>query len=91
MLGVNVEKEPQAARKFRDRHSLTYPVLIDGESRAYQQFRQGHFVETFLPADVVATPFNVILDRRGQVRYRDMGFSRETIRQKIEELLNTGS
>jgi peroxiredoxin len=90
VLGVNVEDEPEAARTFRDRHSLSYPMLVDREARAYRQFRRGHFVDAIVPEDVVATPFTVVLDREGRVRYRQMGFSRDDVRRTIEELLDAG-
>ena len=90
VLGVNVEDEPAAARRFRNRHSLTYPMLVDRGSRAYRQFRRGHVVGAFIPEDMVATPFTVVVDRQGRVRYRQIGFNAEDVRRRVEELLGSG-
>ncbi len=88
MIGVNEDDDPALGRRFRDRYALKYPMLRDPKSAAYRQFRRGHIVESFLPPGLVATPFHVILDRSGVVRYRALGFDQDKIRQTIEELLD---
>ncbi len=82
-----LDKERRDAAAFRKRHSLSYPVLFDPEAKIYQAFRRGHIVDAFLPGDLVATPFNVVLDRQGIVRYRAMGFEDAAIRKLVDELL----
>lgn len=87
MVAIHVKEGPKAAQKFRDRHALTYPVLADRQGETYFQFRRGDVVDSFLPADTVATPYHAVLDRQGVVRYRGMGFNDAEIRRVIEGLL----
>ena len=87
VIGVNVEDEAARARRFRERHSLSYPVLLDVAGKAYYPFRRGDLADALVPADFVATPFNLVIDRQGVVRYRGLGFEEAKIRALIEELL----
>ena len=90
MVGINVE-EPEPARAFRSRNSLTYPVLSDPDAKAYWPFRRGDILSALIPIDAVATPYNVIVDRKGVVRYRGFSFDEDKIRGLVEELLAAGA
>lgn len=78
VLGVNAaERGPQAqlARQFRDKHKLTYPVLVDVGDKVAAQY------------GVMAFPTNVIIDQKGVVRVVEAGFNAAALEQTIKTLL----
>jgi len=86
-VGINLDEQREEAQQFRQRHLLSYPVLLDRGHKLYRDLRRGDLVDALIPADVVATPYHVILDRQGVVRHRGMLFNEETFRRIIEKLL----
>lgn len=71
------ERGPQAqlARKFRDQHKLTYPVLLDVGDKVAQTY------------GVMAFPTNVVIDQKGVVRLIEAGFNPTAMEQTITTLL----
>lgn len=77
ILGMT-EDEPENARHFIQEQPLLYPVLIGLDAILDLQTRYG---ETRLP-------YSVIIDRRGQVRYREAGVLTEAEwRERLNPLL----
>lgn len=78
ILAVNVDKDPQKARAFLDRHPVGYPSVSDPE---------GKLPETYgLPT----MPSSYLIDRKGVVRYVHAGFRSkdiDEIRARIREVL----
>ncbi len=78
LFGVNVEQNPDAAKKFLDTVGVSFPILYDSEttvSRAY---------------NVNAMPTTVMVDRDGKVRYVNRGYrpgDEEKYRDQIRELI----
>jgi peroxiredoxin len=78
LLGVNTgERGPQTqlARQFRDRHKLTYPVLLDTGDQIMQKYA------------VMAFPTNVVIDRKGVIRLVEAGFNPTRLEETINGLL----
>ncbi len=62
VIGINVGgmDSVQAVNDYRQRHGITYPLLID---------RTGQVADAY---DIVAIPTVILLDLQGQVRFRDV-------------------
>ena len=77
VLGINTGEQAQQARQFRDKHRLTYPILLDNGGQVSQKY------------GVSGIPQNVVIDRRGIVRLVEVGFDPGTTRigQTIDSLL----
>ena len=80
LIGVNVEPDSNAANNWLKQTPVTFPVLYDRESKVSQAFA------------VSGMPTTVIIDRKGNVRYRhvsykpgDEGEYLNTIRAMIRE------
>jgi len=65
----------EAAARFQAQHGLTYPLLVDRDDSVQKAY------------GVQAFPTNVIIDRRGYVRYAGAGFDREGIDRALGELV----
>ena len=80
VLGIDArEHAPLAeqtakARQFRDKHDLTYPILVDAGDQVVEQYR------------VFGFPTSVIIDRQGVVHEVEAGAD-PTLPQKIAALL----
>ena len=77
MIGVNTGErsdQNEAAARFRDRHGLTYPILLDVGDKIAELY------------GLEAYPTNVIIDGTGVVRYIDAGFDEEAVRKLIDRL-----
>lgn len=76
----NGEKGPvEKAKVFRDRHNLTYPIVVDGD---------GSFRKRFAPQGV---PLNVLIDEEGEIvhlktGYDTTGMTLATLQEKLEKL-----
>ena len=73
MLAVNFQHE-QLAQQFRDRHSLTFPVLVDMDNTLLRQYGKG-------------LPYNVLIDRKGNIRYSKGGMYGEDFVTLVEQCL----
>jgi hypothetical protein len=80
VAGVETDGSAGHGREFADRHGLTYPILLDNAT-ARRALRGGGFFSSS------AVPFNVVLDRRGAVRYRGAGFDPDSMGALVEKLL----
>jgi hypothetical protein len=68
--------DPMAAgRRWKQKHRLTHPVWVDEDDSAGDAF------------GVRAFPTNVIIDRKGVVRYVDSGFDSKTVDRWIRGLI----
>lgn len=61
IIGINVGglDSVEAVSDYRQRHGITYPLLIDRANQVAEAY------------DIVAIPTVILLDRQGQVRFRD--------------------
>lgn len=78
ILGVNVEEDPEAARKLLKDIPVTFPVLLDDESIVSELYQ------------VEAMPTTILLDRDGNIRYLHHGYKpgyEEHYRREIVELI----
>jgi peroxiredoxin len=81
VLAVNVDRDPEQARRFLARLDVGYPSASDPEGRIPEQFG----IETM--------PTSFLIDRQGVIRYVHDGFRRgdiEPLRARIAELLAAG-
>ena len=78
VLAVNVDREPEAARRFLAKSPIGYPSATDPEGRIPKSFG----LETM--------PTSYLIDRDGVIRYVHRGFQRgdtEKLRARIAELV----
>jgi peroxiredoxin len=78
VIGVDTGESGSAAEtaaRFQSQHQLSYPILVDQTNGA----RQAYGVHAF--------PTNVIIDRRGIIRYAHAGFDPEGISRTLGELV----
>ncbi len=80
ILGVNVENDPEAARKLLRDIPVSFPILFDDNSTVSRLY------------DVDAMPTTVMVDRDGNLRYLHRGYKpgyedhyKEQIRELIRE------
>jgi peroxiredoxin len=81
VLAVNVDDDPDKARKFLSRISVNYPSATDPAGRIPEIFG----VETM--------PTSFIIDRNGVVRHVQNGFHKselDSLRSRIQELVGAG-
>ncbi len=81
LLVIPLEASTQTSRQFRERHKLTFPVLVDDRGRGALQFSYGQFV---------AAPSHAVIDQKGTIRYFGLGFEGDAIDQTIQQLLRAG-
>jgi len=78
VLGVNVEENPQQARKLLKDMPVSFPVLFDDSSVVSKQY------------DVIAMPSTVLVDRNGNMRYLHKGYKpglEEVYLEQVRELI----
>jgi len=78
VVGINIWEEENAAksaREFKEKHKLTYPILLDTEAKYAEKF------------SVEGVPTNVIIDKEGKVVYLQAGFDKEGLECKLKEVL----
>ena len=78
VVAVNTAEESDPvtkAREFKQRHGLTYPILIDADGAA----RKAYAVYGF--------PTNALIDREGKIRYVGAGFDAAGLGQALQELM----
>ncbi|WP_347332699.1 TlpA family protein disulfide reductase [Marinimicrobium locisalis] len=78
LFGVNVEQDPEAAKKFLENVGVSFPILYDPESDVSRTYQ------------VSAMPTTVMVDRDGEVRYVNRGYKEgdeEKYRKQIRELI----
>lgn len=63
------------AQAFQKRHQLTYPILVDPKGETMNAYR------------LQGTPFNVLIDRAGRIRYLEAGFNPAALDRALRELL----
>lgn len=76
ILAISVDEDRRAVEAFRRRHELSFPIVVDADGEAAALFGPP------------AMPTAYLIDRRGQVRYRHVGFS-DRDKQAFEEKLQT--
>jgi peroxiredoxin len=62
----------QQAKAFAQEHHLSFPVLVDAKNQVAAKY------------GVNAVPTNLVLDKKGAIRYRGEGFDPQGIKQALE-------
>jgi peroxiredoxin len=78
VLAINVDKDPEKARRFLEKRPVGYPSVSDPK---------GRLPETF---GLATMPTSYLIDRRGVVRYVHQGFRDgdiDGIRERVRALL----
>ena len=78
ILAVNLGEDPKAIAQFTQEHALNFPVLLDQQGEAVQEWK------------VMAYPSSYIVDKQGQIRYALFGaidWQGEDSFQKLQKLL----
>jgi len=77
IVAVNVGQSAAAARAYAKRVGISYPVVLDGESRTAKQY------------GVLGLPRTFFLDRKGLIKYKLLGeASAETLKKLALNTLN---
>jgi peroxiredoxin len=82
ILAVNVDQDPQKARKFLERTKVGYPSATDP---------RGSIPTTF---GIETMPTSFLIDRGGVIRYVHHGFRKgdtAPLRERIAQLIGTGA
>jgi peroxiredoxin len=77
VIGLNTaepDHPADRARRFRDGHKLTFPILVDADGKARATL------------GVTAFPTNLVIDGEGNVRYFEPGFNQGAIDRVLREL-----
>jgi cytochrome c biogenesis protein CcmG, thiol:disulfide interchange protein DsbE len=64
------------ARAFKEKHHLTYPILMDTDGKVRELF------------GVPGYPTNILIDREGKVRAVVLGFDRGEIDKTLQEMMS---
>lgn len=78
VVAINTAEESDPvtkARAFKQRHGLTYPILIDADGTVRKAFA------------VYGFPTNALIDGEGKIRYIGAGFDPAGLDQALRELL----
>jgi peroxiredoxin len=81
IVGVNTGErgqQAQLARQFRDKHALTYPILLDAGDQVSQKY------------GITAFPTNIVIDRKGVVRSVEIGFNPDGLSATLDQLIGKG-
>lgn len=62
LLGVNVEEDPDKARKLLEANSFSFPILFDSKNEVSKLY------------NLVAMPSTVMVDRKGKIRFTHAGY-----------------
>jgi len=74
-IAVNVDRNASAGRRFMERLKLKLPVAFDPENKALAQY------------DVASMPTSYIVDRKGTVKFRKVGFNKRDGLTQLENAL----
>lgn len=78
VIGINVDEDLEAARKFAADFDIEFPLVRDEDRSVSKLYR------------VAGYPSHYVLDRRGKVRYSALGFTETdtlAVTQEVETLL----
>ena len=75
VVAIDEGEDPELVKKFRDKHGVSYPVLLDPDHSVFPKLAGK------------ASPWNIIVDGQGVVRYSAPGFSPGLLKSKLNETL----
>lgn len=79
VLGVDLQEDLGTVKLFGVNNGLTFPLAIDATGEVFRNYAGGD--------KVANVPFNVIIDKNGNIRYSQTGYSEGQMIQLIESLL----
>ena len=82
VLGINLDEDPEDAKRFLEKYPAEFSVAFDASGRCPQDF------------GVQAMPSSYLVDRKGTIRHVHLGFRRgesEELRGLVEQLLAESS
>lgn len=78
VIGVNVDEDPEAARRYARELGLEFPLVLDTDRSVSKLYR------------VAGYPSHYLVDRRGKVRFSALGFTEAdalAVTREVETLL----
>lgn len=75
MVAIDEAEDAEKVKKYREKHGITYPILMDPQEAVYPRLAGR------------ASPWNIIVDRQGVVRYSAAGFSQDAMKSVVDGLL----
>ena len=79
VLGVDLQEDLGTVKLFGVNNGLTFPLAIDATGEEFRAYAGGD--------KVANVPYNVIIDKDGNIRYSQTGYSEGHMIQLIESLL----
>lgn len=76
VVGVNVDRKPEAAQAFLRAHPVTFPIVMDPDSLLLGKF------------EVTSMPTSFVIDRKGIVRKKTVGYRPEYI-EELRKFIST--
>ena len=80
VLGVSVDEDAGAMKRFLRQHAVSFPTVRDREHKLIEAVKVG------------AMPTSLLVDRRGLIRFVNSGFkgpeTEALLRRQIEQLLS---
>ena len=73
VLGIDVQESKKKISSFVEKNRINYPVALDSNAEAARLYQ------------VVGIPLNIVLDKKGVIRYKD---NRPPSREILKKLLN---
>ena len=77
VVALNEAENTDTVKKYRDKHKLSYPILLDPNQDVFPQL-MGQ-----------ASPWNIIVDQNGIVKYSAPGFNPDVIKSMVTQLLSS--
>jgi len=73
VLGIDVQESRKKVKSFAEKNRINYPVVLDSNAEVARLYQ------------VVGIPLNIILDKKGVIRYKD---NRPPSKEILKKLLN---
>jgi peroxiredoxin len=73
VLGIDVQESKKKVNSFVEKNRINYPVVLDSNAEVARLYK------------VVGIPLNIVLDKKGVIRYKD---NRPPSKEILEKLLN---
>lgn len=70
VLGIGIEDEPEAVRRFAETYGMHYPTLLAGD--------KGNALMQALGNRQLALPYTIAIDRQGQIAASKLGLMRRS-------------
>lgn len=75
VVAINEGEEPEKVKRYRTKHGVSYPILMDPDHVVYPKVAGK------------ASPWNILIDTQGTIRYSASGFIPDVLKAKLNEVM----